>query len=129
MTSVQDLHFGVGRGHNLVTEHSNPLAMLAENHDHDLDLRPVDVGDIEMRFSQEESGEDNHDRRLTTTSSVDELHLSKDNEMVVLENCEIDESLCIRTLNWLVSLLQTFHSAASSFDHFSYLGVGRYDIP
>ncbi|KAG6429119.1 hypothetical protein SASPL_107158 [Salvia splendens] len=92
MTPVQNLHFGVGRSHNLETEHSSPLGTLAENHDHDLDLRSVDGGDIETGLSQEESGADNHDRRLTATSSVDELHFSEDNELAVLENCEIDEN-------------------------------------
>ncbi|KAH6798618.1 MuDR family transposase [Perilla frutescens var. frutescens] len=46
MPLVQDLHFGLGRDGNLVTEQSRPLGTLVQNHEHDIDLRPVDDVDI-----------------------------------------------------------------------------------
>lgn len=148
MPTVKDLQFG----HNLATEQSHPVGTLVENHDHDhnIDLRPVDDGDDidmghdigdsyflapvidqemslshdqdaeydheygegseyenkynpddqkalngesrETGLSQDESGAENHDRQLVITSSVDELHFSEDNELAVLENCEVDEN-------------------------------------
>lgn len=169
MPTVQDLHFGVGRGHNLATEQSPPLGPLAENHD--LDLRPVDDGDIgmgqedighsyflapvidqemalshgqdgeydheygegseyenkydpldqkvlnsesrETRLGQDESGVENHDRRMTVASSVDELHFAEDNELAVLENCEVDENFEVMHQNTeLVAVSSPLHSVA-----------------
>lgn len=144
---VQDLHFGNGRGGNLAIERTRSLGTLVQDHDHGIDLRPVDDGEIglgqdigdsyflapvinqEMALSHGQDGEYddeydqgseyenkydpvdqkavngeretrlsedardtvNHDRQLVIASSVGELTFPEDNELAVLENCEVDE--------------------------------------
>lgn len=150
MPLVQDLHFGLEHDHNMVTQQSHSLGTLVQNHEPDMDLRPVDDGEIglgqgishgyflasaidqemalphghdgeyhneydqgsehenkydvvdqksvnggsgETRLNQDDSGTDNHDSQLTLTSQVNELGFAENNDLAVMENCEIDDNL------------------------------------
>ncbi|KAL8523084.1 hypothetical protein ACS0TY_013159 [Phlomoides rotata] len=147
MPLVQDPHFVLGHGHDMVNQQSHSLGTLVETHEPDMDLRPMDDNEIgleqgmsqsyflapgidhemtlphgpdgeyhqeydlgnehenkyamvdvkvvnsesgETRLNQDDSGTENHDRQLALTSQVSELGFDENDELVVMENCDVE---------------------------------------
>ncbi|KAK6120045.1 hypothetical protein DH2020_046175 [Rehmannia glutinosa] len=49
MPLVQDPHFGAGHSHNMVIQQSRSLEILVQNHEPDMDLKPVDDNEVGLR--------------------------------------------------------------------------------